>query len=47
MGIAAKVKTNGELEDVQWQQGKQLALNYVIRPFEKNWCTSIYLSQNI
>jgi hypothetical protein len=35
MGIAAKVKTNGELEDVRWQQGKQLALNYVTRPFEK------------
>ena len=32
--IAGKMKIDGELDDTQWQQAKQLELNYVTRPFE-------------
>lgn len=32
--IAGKMKIDGELDDIQWQQAKQLELNYVTRPFE-------------
>jgi hypothetical protein len=32
--IAGKIKIDGELDDVQWQQARQLELKYVTRPFE-------------
>jgi hypothetical protein len=32
--IAGVIKLDGELDDIQWQQAKQLELNYVTRPFE-------------
>lgn len=32
--IAGEIKVDGELDDVQWQQAKNLELNYVTRPFE-------------
>jgi hypothetical protein len=32
--IAGKIKIDGELDDIQWQQAKELQLNYVTRPFE-------------
>lgn len=32
--IAGKIKIDGELDDIQWQQAKQLELNYVTHPFE-------------
>lgn len=32
--LSGKVKIDGELDDIQWQQAKQLELNYVTRPFE-------------
>lgn len=32
--IAGEIDLDGELDDVQWQQAKQLELNYVTHPFE-------------
>jgi hypothetical protein len=32
--IAGEIELDGELNDIQWQQAKQLELNYVTRPFE-------------
>ncbi|WP_339720715.1 DUF5916 domain-containing protein [uncultured Paraglaciecola sp.] len=32
--IVGEIKVDGELDDKQWQQAKELALNYVTRPFE-------------
>ena len=32
--IAGEIKVDGVLDDIHWQQAKQLELNYVTRPFE-------------
>jgi hypothetical protein len=32
--IAGEIKVDGVLDDLHWQQAKQLELNYVTRPFE-------------
>ena len=32
--IAGEIKIDGVLDDIHWQQAKQLELNYVTRPFE-------------
>jgi hypothetical protein len=32
--IAGEIKVDGVLDDIYWQQAKQLELNYVTRPFE-------------
>jgi len=32
--IAGEIEVDGELDDIQWQQAKDLELNYVTRPFE-------------
>jgi hypothetical protein len=32
--IAGEIKIDGELDDMQWEQAKELELNYVTRPFE-------------
>jgi hypothetical protein len=32
--IAGKIKIDGELDDIQWQQARQLELKFVTRPFE-------------
>ncbi|PKG98000.1 carbohydrate binding family 9 domain-containing protein [Paraglaciecola sp. MB-3u-78] len=32
--LGGEIKVDGELDDIQWQQAKELELNYVTRPFE-------------
>jgi hypothetical protein len=32
--LGGEIKIDGELNDIQWQQAKELELNYVTRPFE-------------